>query len=227
MIRVFVADDFRLLAEDLAEMIEKQEDMCVAGIAGTGAEAFEKLRSLPCDVVLMDIEMEERNTGIYVTEELRELRPELKIIFLTAHETEQTIVTAMGAGAVDYIVKGAPEGEVLQHIRAAHSGKSLLDSKVQRIVLREYTRARRSEQSLLYFVNHLSALTTAERELVGLLLEGKKVAEIAEIRCVELVTVKTQIKGLLKKFHCSRTKEIVKRIRELGLEHLFLQRQVR
>ena len=50
----------------------------------------------------------------------------------------------------------------------------------------------------------------------------KKIREIAEIRCVEIVTVKTQIKSLLRKFGCSRTKQIVKMIRELKIEHLFL-----
>ena len=221
MIRVFIADDFRILVEDLEDLIERQEDMCVTGAACSGREAFEKLQSLPCDIVLMDIEMEEVNTGILVAEKLHEIRPELKIIFLTAHETEQIIITAMGAGVVDYIVKGIPDSEVLLHIRAAYNGKTLLDNKVQKVVLREYTRARRSEQSLLYFVNNLSTLTTTERELVKLLLEGKKVAEIASARCVEVVTVKTQIKGLLRKFKCSRTKEIVKMICELNLEHLF------
>lgn len=221
MIRIFIADDFQILVEDLEEMIKEQEDMCVTGTAYSGREALEKLQSAQCDIVLMDIEMEEMNTGILVTEKLKEIRPELKIIFLTAHETDQIIITAMGAGAVDYIVKGISEEEVLLHIRAAYDGKTLLDNKVQKVVLKEYTRARRSEQSLLYFVNNLSALTAAERELVKLLLDGKKVSEIAAIRCVEKVTVKTQIKGLLRKFKCSRTKEIVKMIHELKLEHLF------
>lgn len=221
MIRIFIADDFQILVEDLEEMIKEQEDMCVTGTACSGREALEKLQSAQCDIVLMDIEMEEMNTGILVTEKLKEIRPELKIIFLTAHETDQIIITAMGAGAVDYIVKGISEEEVLLHIRAAYEGKTLLDNKVQKVVLKEYTRARRSEQSLLYFVNNLSALTAAERELVKLLLDGKKVSEIAAIRCVEMVTVKTQIKGLLRKFKCSRTKEIVKMIHELKLEHLF------
>ena len=53
------------------------------------------------------------------------------------------------------------------------------------------------------------------------LLDGFKVREIAQIRCVEVVTVKTQIKGLLRKFGCSRTKEIVELIHQLGVEHLF------
>ena len=58
-------------------------------------------------------------------------------------------------------------------------------------------------------------------ELVKLLLQDKKVAEIARLRCVEVVTIKTQIKSLLSKFGCSRTKEIVKMIRQMNLEHLF------
>ena len=131
------------------------------------------------------------------------------------------IITAMGAGASDYIVKGVSEQEILKHIRSVYEGKSILDSRIQKIVIKEYTRARRSEQSLLFFINNLSTLTTTERELVKLLLTGKKVQEIAKIRCVELVTIKTQIKGLLRKFRCSRTKDIVKLIHDLNLEHLF------
>ena len=73
----------------------------------------------------------------------------------------------------------------------------------------------------MFFINNVSQLTTAERELVKLLLEGKKVREIAQIRCVEMITVKTQIKGLLRKFGCARTKEIVVMIQELNISHLF------
>ena len=54
-----------------------------------------------------------------------------------------------------------------------------------------------------------------------MLLDGKKVKDIAQIRCVEIITVKTQIKGLLRKFGCSRTKEIVSMIQELNISHLF------
>ena len=96
-----------------------------------------------------------------------------------------------------------------------------MEARIQSILMQEYSRLRRSEQSLLFFINSVAQLTPAERELVHLLLQGYKVNEIAALRCVELVTVKTQIKSLLKKFNCSRTKEIVKLIRELEIEHLF------
>lgn len=221
MIKIFIADDFQILRDDLKETIESQNDMCVVGTASSGKEALSSLPQLTCDIALMDIEMEEINSGILASEKLREQLPNLRIIFLTAHETDQMIITAMGAGASDYIVKGVSEQEILKHIRSVYEGKSILDSKIQKIVMKEYTRARRSEQSLLFFINNLSTLTATERELVKLLLTGKKVQEIAKIRCVELVTVKTQIKGLLRKFRCSRTKDIVKLIHDLNLEHLF------
>ena len=83
----------------------------------------------------------------------------------------------------------------------------MLNARVQSTVIREYDRLRRSEQSLLFFINNVSQLTSTERELVRLLLQ--------------VVTVKTQIKGLLHKFGCTRTKEIVEMIRQLNISHLF------
>ena len=95
------------------------------------------------------------------------------------------------------------------------------DERVQNLLMKEYTRLRRSERSLLFFITAISQLTTAERELVRLLLEGKKIREIAAARCVEVVTVKTQIKSLLRKFGCTRTREIIDLIQELDVAHLF------
>ena len=136
-------------------------------------------------------------------------------------ETENMILMSMGAGAVDYVVKGCPDEELLEHIRKAYEGEPMLDARVQHMVLKEYSRLRRSEKSLLFFINNVSQLTPAERSLVRYLLDGMKVKDIAAARCVEVVTVKTQIKGLLRKFGCTRTKEIVEMIHELGVEHLF------
>lgn len=96
-----------------------------------------------------------------------------------------------------------------------------MQGQIQQTVMQEYARLQKSEQSLLFFINNISRLTASEREIIRLLLEGRKVHEIAGIRCVENSTIKTQIKSLLGKFGCSRTKEIVQVIRELNIEHLF------
>ena len=221
MIRILVAEDFDLIREDLCDTLEQQEDMTVVGSAATG-EAIQALAlEHDFDLILMDIEMETTTAGIRATERILERKPEAKVLFLTAHETDNMILTSMGAGAVDYIVKGCDDAELFRHIRSAYAGQPLLDGRVQNLLLKEYSRLRTSERSLLFFISTVSQLTAAERELVRLLLEDRKVKEIAAIRCVEVVTVKTQIKSLLHKFGCTRTKEIVNTIRELNVTHLF------
>lgn len=202
MTRILVAEDFDIIREDLCDTLNAQSDMCVVGQASSGAEITALAGSVDCDLILMDIEMETTTAGIKAAEEILEEHPDIMVLFLTAHETENMILTSMGAGAVDYIVKGCPDEELLMHIRSAAAGRPMLDAKIQNMLLKEYSRLRSSEKSLLFFINSVSKLTAAERELVRLLLEDKKVKEIAELRCVELVTVKTQIKSLLRKFGC-------------------------
>lgn len=221
MIKILVAEDFDLIREDLCDTLSSQEDMCVIGQAASGAEAVALAGTTGCELILMDIEMETTTAGIRAAEQILEEHPNMMVIFLTAHETENMILTSMGAGAVDYIVKGCPDEELLMHIRSAASGRPMLDAKIQNMLLKEYSRLRASEKSLLFFINSVSKLTSAERDLVRLLLDGKKVREIADIRCVEVTTVKTQIKGLLRKFGCARTRDIVELIRELNVAHLF------
>lgn len=221
MIKILVAEDFDLIREDLCDTLSSQEDMCVVGQAASGAEAVALAGTTGCELILMDIEMETTTAGIRAAEQILEEHPDMMVIFLTAHETENMILTSMGAGAVDYIVKGCPDEELLMHIRSAAAGRPMLDAKIQNMLLKEYSRLRASEKSLLFFINSVSKLTSAERDLVRLLLDGKKVREIADIRCVEVTTVKTQIKGLLRKFGCARTRDIVELIRELNVAHLF------
>lgn len=221
MISILLADDFDLLREDMKELLNAQPDMQVVGEASSGAQIQKLAHKRSSDIILMDIEMEHVSAGIAAAEAIREENPDQKIIYLTIHDTKQMILDAIGTGAVDYIVKGCPEQEVLTHIRSAYEGKPMLDAKIQNLVIQEFNRLQRSERSLLFFINNVSKLTSAERELVRLLLQDMKIKEIAATRCVEVVTVKTQIKGLLHKFGCSRSKEIVKMIRQLNIQHLF------
>ena len=222
MIKVAIVEDFELIREDLKELIDSQEDMQVVWAAETGVQAVELAEKEATDIILMDIEMETINAGILAAEKIRDKNSEQKIIFMTAHETNEMIITAMGTGAVDYLVKGEDSEEILSHIRNAFAGRATMNSRIQETIMREYSRLQRSERSLLFFIHNVSQLTAAERELVKLLLEGMKVKEIAQVRCVDMITVKTQIKSLLRKFGCSRTKEIVSMIRELNLSHLFV-----
>lgn len=221
VIKIMIAEDFSLLLEDLSELINAQEDMQVVATASTGKEMIDLAKSIEHDIILMDIEMENTTAGIIATEYIRDWDKSEKIIYLTAHETDEFILTAMGTGAIDYMVKGIPDEELLNHIRSAYNGHSLLEGKIQQVVMQEYKRLQQSERGLLFFIQNISNLTMTERELIRYLIKGMKIREIAMERSVEVVTIKSQISTLLKKFGVSRTKEIVKKIKDLNLSHLF------
>lgn len=221
IINIMIAEDFSLLLEDLSELINAQEDMQVVATASTGKEMIDLAKSIEHDIILMDIEMENTTAGIIATEYIRDWDKSEKIIYLTAHETDEFILTAMGTGAIDYMVKGIPDEELLNHIRSAYNGHSLLEGKIQQVVMQEYKRLQQSERGLLFFIQNISNLTMTERELIRYLIRGMKIREIAMERSVEVVTIKSQISTLLKKFGVSRTKEVVKKINDLNLSHLF------
>ena len=220
-VRILIADHFPAVRGELRELLHRYPDMEVAGEAASGEEIVELARRVSCDLILMDIEMEDINAGIYAAEKIRRELPLVQVIFLTAHDTKEMIVKAMGAGAVDYLVKGCEEEELVHHIRCAAEGNPVMQSRIHETVMQEYMRLQKSEKSLLYFINNFANLTTVEKELIQLLLKEYKVSEIAGVRGVASSTVKTQVKGLLRKFGCRRTKEITGIIRNLNIEHLF------
>ena len=222
-IRVLVAEDIEPLREELAALIEQQPDMCLAGQSDSGKGITALGLETDFDVCLMDVEMESHNAGIHAAEALLEEKPDVKIIFLTIHETREIVLSAMATGAVDYVVKGGDPDELLRHVREAYAGNAALETRFNQMLMEEYARLRKSEKSLIFFINSVSRLTSAERELIAYLLQGYNLTEIAHLRVVEKSTVKSQMKGVLHKFGCGRSKEIVEMIRSLGIEHLFLK----
>lgn len=222
MIRLLIAEDIDYLREQLLQSLEKAGDMQVVASAATGQEAVRLALECDFDIALLDIEMESSYAGIRAAERILDAKKGVQVIFLTIHETEDIIITAMGSGASDYVIKGCPDEELYRHIRSAYEGTPMMDERIRATVMQEYSRLRKSEQSLLFFITNISHLTGAERELLKYLLQGYSIAEIARLRVVEQVTVKTQIKGILRKFGCSRTREIVRMIQDMGIEHLFI-----
>ncbi len=220
-IKVLITDDYQIIADDLAEIISQDDSFTVVGKAFSGKEAVEMTKKVNPDLVLMDIEMESANAGVIAAEQILAYNPKILIVYLTSHETEKTVITAMATGAVDYIVKGLTKEQLLEHLHQVVNGDAQLDTKIQKVLMSEYQRLRKSENSLLFFIKKLSDLTPAEKELVRFLLQGYKIKEIAEIRYVEIGTIKTQIHSLLRKFDCKRTSEVVKTIEELGISELF------
>lgn len=221
-IKVLVAEDVSVLRENLCEMLEKCDDIEVVFSCETGSEASDFCDRIQPDVALLDIDMETKDAGIKAAERIISSYPQVKVIFLTVHENESTVIEAMSTGAVDYVIKSADCKEAIAHIRAAYKDKVEIDAKIQKVMNTEFFRMKSRQSKNVDMIRTVILLSPAERDIVAMLLEGKKVAEIASLRYVEPATIKKQIGTILKKFNCSRSKEVVELIKEFRIENLFL-----
>ena len=220
-IRIIIAEDNDVLREDLCSELSREAELEVVASVASGAAAVQAALQMEFDVILLDIEMDSSQAGIDAAAQIHVQKPQAKIMYLTAHDSDDMILTAMATGAVDFFVKGNPNKWLLRHIRMAAAGTPIMSEHAQAVMLQEYSRLRKSEESMLFFVHTLSLLTPTERELVRYLLQGLNLRQISEVRMVSKDTVKSQIRSIREKFGCAHTKEIVAQIRTLGLEHLF------
>ncbi|TCL61886.1 DNA-binding NarL/FixJ family response regulator [Hydrogenispora ethanolica] len=223
LIRVIVAEDLAVFREHFTAVINQQADLRVVAGAANGRQAVQLAAEWQPDVVLMDIEMDHKRDGIEAAQAILAAQPGIKIVFLTVHEDDETVFSAFENGAVDYVLKSSPPEEIIAAIRLAHQGHSPIRPEVAAKIRNEFSRIRKNESNLLQSVYILSQLTPSEKEILNLLLQGMRPAEIADSRQVELSTVKSQINVLLKKFNKKRTKEVVRLIKELNLNDLFYQ----
>lgn len=223
-IRVVIAEDVDILRAALANTIRSDSRFILLGEASCGKDLVKLCLENEVDVVITDIEMDNQNDGIAAVSTIIEEKPEIGAIFLTVHEEEALIYQAFGsAERVDYIIKSPDYNKLKESIVNLYNGTASINFKIANKIKQEFVRMRRAEESLLYILDIFGHLTKTEKELIGLLLEGKNVPEIAKMRSVEVVTVRSQINTLLKKFHYSRTFQIVHLIKDMDLQYLFLK----
>ena len=135
-IRILVAEDNDILREDLCQQLNSQPDFTVEGEAATGAQAVELALAGDFDVILLDIEMESIQAGIDAAARIHPQKPQARIIYLTAHDSDDMILTAMATGAVDYFVKGSDNELLYRHIRMAYAGTPIMSAHTQEVMLR-------------------------------------------------------------------------------------------
>ena len=148
MIRVMIADDNEIIRDDIREKLESA-GFAVSASLPSGAEAAAAYDPASTDAVLMDIEMESALAGIDAARNILAAYPDAAIIYLTSHDDDTMIITAMATGARDFLVKGCGQDELREHLEAAVAGDAKLDARIRRLIMSEYRRLSMSEQSLL------------------------------------------------------------------------------
>jgi DNA-binding NarL/FixJ family response regulator len=187
MIRVLAVDDHALLREGIAALVGSQEDLELVAEAANGREAIEQFRKHRPDVTLMDLQMPEMN-GIDAMSAIRGEFPDARIIVLTTYAGDVQVMRALKAGARAYLLKGLLRKELLETIRAVHSG--------QKRVLPEVATG---------LAEHATddTLTGREIEVLGLIAGGNANKEIAAQLSITEETVKGHVKNILAKLRAN------------------------
>jgi len=214
MIRLLIADDHTLFRQGLAAILAAQADMEIVGQAATGARAVELAAEQLPDVILMDIQMPEMN-GIVATEKILDATPHIGIIVLTMLEDDDSVFTAMRAGARGYMLKGADKAEMLRAIHAVASGEALFGPAIATRLVRFFTDMR----SMKRFAppRAFPDLTERELEVLDLIAGGFNNSEIAEKLFLSPKTVSNHISNIFSKLRVADRAQAIVRARQAGL----------
>ena len=208
-IQVLVVDDHAVVRRGVVAYLEALEDVAVAGEAGTGSEALDRLAraaalgELP-DVVLMDLQMPEMD-GVTATAEIVRRFPGVKVVILTSFGETERVHAALEKGASGYLLKDAGPNEVDAALRAAVRDEVFLDAAVTRKLTQEMRAPRTG----------LGVLTAREKEVLILVAEGRSNKDIADHLVISERTARTHVSHLLAKMGLSsRTQAALLAVKE-------------
>lgn len=220
-IRVLLADDHPVVRRGMAAILDLEDDITVVGEAENGEDAVRLAQALKPDVVLMDLQMPVLD-GVGAIKRIRAEIPTIHIIVLTTFDDDDYIYQGISAGARGYLLKDAPPDQLIEAIRAAHRGESLVDPSVAARILDRFSSLVAQSTSASAEPDPSPAveqfkLTPRELEVLRLLGQGARNKEIAEALIIAERTVKIHVGNILTKLNVSNRTEAVAVAMKVGL----------
>ena len=191
-IRVLIVEDDPMMQLGLEQSLSSAPGITVIGQVDDGYRAVEEAKRLKPDVVVMDIGLP-RLDGIAATQQIKAAMPEIHVVMLTSHTTENEVVGALSSGADAYCVKGTTVDRLLTAIEAAREGASYLDPLVARQVMNHL------KPTVVTEPNVVGQLSQRELEVLKLMVDGLSNPEIAAALYLSPNTVKTHVRGIMNK----------------------------
>ncbi|PYT17172.1 MAG: DNA-binding response regulator [Acidobacteria bacterium] len=182
--RVLVVDDHAIVRQGLRAILDTEPDIEVVGEAADGREAVRKTMALRPDVVIMDVSMPRMN-GLEATARIAKEIPEVKIVALTMHSSEEYVYSLLKAGARGYLLKESVSSDLIEAIHAVKAGGTYLHPAISTKVVDGYLKKphAKSRQGMM------DVLTPREREILQLIAEGHTNKEIAGLLVLSVKTI--------------------------------------
>ncbi len=204
MIRILLCDDHAVIRRGLRLLLDQQEDFEVVGEASDGREAVSLAEALKPDIAVLDITMPNLN-GIEAARQISAKQLGTAIVVLSMHADESFVLKALKAGARGYVLKEAPESELIKAVRALAEGKSFFSPAVSRMLVEDYVRHLQDKD----VEDSYELLTAREREILQLIAEAKSNKDIASILNLSLYTVETHRSNIMEKLNLHSVPELI------------------
>jgi DNA-binding NarL/FixJ family response regulator len=209
-IRVILADDHAMVRAGLTSLLQDIPGVDVVAVAVDGREALELIGEHRPDVALLDITMPALS-GLNALTRISTDYPEVRVIMLTMHDNEEYVGHALNAGAVGYLLKDSAVAELELALRSAMRGGSYLTPSVSRHVIRDFTHRSPREPGVY------ERLTPRQTEIVQLIAEGHRNAEIGAILGVSEKTIETHRMQLMARLDIHEVTGLVRYAIRMGL----------
>lgn len=212
-IQVVIADDHDILRQGLKLLLETQPDIKVVGEARTGEEAIEQALYHTPDVIVLDISMPKVD-GFQACQAIRQRCPQIQVLVLTMHETEEYFLQALRTGAAGYMVKRAAPAELCTAVRTTAQGGTFLYPDLAKALVRAYlnqtTQPSPLYQSPQLQQDKLAILTPREIEVLKLVAAGYTSQEIADQLVVSIKTIQAHRANIMEKLELRDITQLVR-----------------
>jgi len=209
-IKIVIADDHNVVRKGLKLLLENEQDICVIGEAENGQEAIDICRDNNPDILLLDLQMPKMD-GLETLIAVKKILPQLKVLILTMHEDEEILIEAMRNNANGYILKKAPEDQLLQAIRAISSGEVFLDGiNTKAFIKAIFEEKKPSHAEQKSQAASSKKLSQRENEVLKLVAQGFTDKEIAKALNISIKTVESHKHRIKEKLGLKRLAELIR-----------------
>ncbi|HEY58109.1 MAG TPA: response regulator transcription factor [Anaerolineae bacterium] len=208
-IRLLIVDDHEVVRLGLRMLLEAEEDMVVVGEAADGEEALRLASQLRPDVVVMDIRLPGRS-GLEACQAIRQRHPKTRVIMLTSYLSEELVTQAIRAGASGYVLKNIDSMELVQAIRSAYAGRTVLDPSAADYIVSHLRQMEHREDT-----SPFDPLSQRELQVMALVARGKSNREIGRLLHLSEGTVRNYVSSVMEKLGLRNRIEVA----TFALEH--------